>query len=281
MAERELYNNCLAKQFPFEYICARWHEELAATLHQIEHTDNSEPHANFVTALNIILVWSGARTATLPSWEYCDSKKVNDLINLLSIWSKEVSSKFVSVDEVIIVHRPQIYRSGDGIQQELITRRNCPRVRLSTEPPVGDEEIGRELDMYHPNAEYFASGSELGDTAFSVWEVGSDALLYAEAWSEDFLSATELQEFLVHCEKRLWLWNSAMEKLGLKYRFYGTMDWKRKEIPWHEAEKTKRICGKEFLGVGSRGNEYSARVNYKVPMVGRQGSVGRSISAAA
>ena len=281
MVERELYNNRHAKQFPFEYIFSRWGSTLAATLQKIEQNDKHEPHANFVTALNTVLVWSGARTATLPSWEYCDPKKVNDLINLLSKWSKEVPSKVGNVDEVIIVHRPQIYRSGDGIQQELITRRNCSRVRLSTDPPVGDEEIGRELDMYPPNADHFASGYELGDTAFSVWEAGSDVLLYAEAWSEDFLSATELQEFLIHCEKRLWLWNSAMEKLGLTYRFYGTMDWKYSEIPWHKAEKTKRICGKEFLGVGSRGNEYGARVNYKVPMVRRQGSVGRSISAAA
>ena len=281
MAERELYNNRHAKQFPFEYISSRWGSLLAAKLQKIEQNDKLEPHANFVTALNILLVWSCARTATLPSWEYCDTDVVLDIINHLSKWSKEIPSKVASVDEVIIVHRPQIYRSGDGIQQELITRRNCTRVRVTTEPPVGDEEIGRELDMYYPNADHFASGCELGDTAFSIWEAGSDVLLYAEAWSEDFLSPTELQKFLVHCEKRLWLWNSAMEKLGLTYRFYGTMDWKRSEIPWHEAEKTKRICGKEFLGVGVRGNEYGARVNYKAPLVRRQGSVGRSISAAA
>ena len=281
MAERELYNNHHAKQFPFEYIFSRWDSTLTATLQKIEQNDKHEPYANFVTALNTVLVWSGARTATLPSWEYCDPKKVNDLINLLSKWSKEVPNKVGNVDEVIIVHRPQIYHSGDLVQQKLITRRNCSRVRLSIDPPVGDEEIGQELDMYPRNADHFASGYELGDTAFSVWEAGSNVLLYVEAWSEDFLSAIELQEFLIHCEKRLRLWNSAMEKLGLIYRFYGTMDWKYSEIPWHKAEKTKRICGKEFLGVGSRGNEYGARINYKVPMIRRQGSVGRSISAAA
>ena len=109
--------------------------------------------------------------------------------------------------------------------------------------------------MYHRNADLFAAGHKLRDTTFSIWEVGSDVLLYAEAWCEDLLSQSQLREFLAHCQKRLALWNSAMEKLGLTYRFYGTMDWRRSEVPWHDAEKTKRICGKEFLGVDTRHEE--------------------------
>jgi hypothetical protein len=44
-----------------------------------------------------------------------------------------------------------------------------------------------------------------------------------------------------------------MESLGLPYRVYGTMDWRRRDIPWHEAVNTKRVCGKEFLGIDRRG----------------------------
>ena len=281
MAERELYNDRHAKVFPYDFVSSSFAQPLGTILRQLEQDDVLEPHANFVTALNTILVWSGARTATLPSWNYCDTNRVLELVNYLNGLSRKVPPWAGTIEELVILHRPQIYRTGDGIQQELITRRNCPRVRLTTEPPVGDDEIGRELDMYYPNADHFAAGYELGETAFSVWEVGSDALLYAEAWSEDFLSPMQLQEFLVHCEKRISLWNSAMEKLGLTYRFYGTMDWRRSEIPFHEAVKTKRFCGKEFLGVDSRGKGYGARVNNKFTPLTRQGSVGRSVSATA
>ena len=122
--------------------------------------------------------------------------------------------------------------------------------------PVEDDEIGRELDMYPPNCDFFVGGYELGETAFSIWEVGTEALLYAEAWSVDLLTPDQLQEFLVHCEKRVNLWNAAMEKLGLKYRFYGTMDWKRSDLPDHSAVKTKKFYGKEYLGAKCRGPEF-------------------------
>jgi hypothetical protein len=281
MAERELYNSRHYKPFPFEFVSSSFAQSLAPILRKLEQEDVCEPHANFVTALNTILVWSGARTATLPSWNYCDQARLVEFVNYLNTLSRQVPAWAGTIDELIILHRPQIYRSGDGIQQELITRQNCKRVRLTTDPPVGDDEIGRELDMYYPNADNFAAGYDLGETAFSIWEVGSDALLYAEAWSEDFLAPMQIREFIVHCEKRISLWNSAMEKLGLVYRFYGTMDWKRSEIPFHEAVKTKRFCGKEFLGVDSRGKEYGARVNIKFSSRERQGSVGRSVSATA
>jgi hypothetical protein len=123
----------------------------------------------------------------------------------------------------------------------------------------------------------------LAETAFSIWEVGTEALLYAEAWSKDFLSPSQLQEFIEHCEKRVSLWNSAMENMGLTYRFYGTMDWSRCETPFHEAKKTKEFCGKEFLGVDRRGKEYGSRVNVNnnIPPLTREGSMGRSVSAIA
>jgi hypothetical protein len=82
-----------------------------------------------------------------------------------------------TIDELVIVHRPQIYRSEDGIQQELITRRNCPHVRRTIDPSVGDDEIGRELDMYHPNVDFFVKEDKLTKSVFSIWEAGSDSLL--------------------------------------------------------------------------------------------------------
>jgi hypothetical protein len=148
-------------------------------------------------------------------------------------------SRYLQIDEVIIVPRRQIYRAGGETEQRLIARRNCPRVRLEPEPLIRDDELGRELDMYPRNAEHFAAGLLEGETrtAFLIWEAGSDVLLYAETWSEALLSPLEVQEFIVHCEKRVARWNSSMESLGLPYRFYGTMDWKRSEVPWHEAPR--------------------------------------------
>lgn len=283
MAERELYNNWDSKVFPFDYVRSTYGASLAAILRRFEQEDQYEPHANFVTAINAVLVWTGARTATLPSWCYCDGSRILELINHLNSLSRQISQKVGLVDELFILNRPQVYRSGDGIQQALIVRQNCSRVRLTIDPPVGDDEIGRELDMYHPNVEHFAAGYDLGDTAFSVWEAGAHALLYAEAWSEHLLSSSQLKEFVAHCERRLSIWNSTMEKLGLTYRFYGTMDWKRSEASGLEALKTRQFCGKEVLGLESRGKEpNSPRVNdIKHPTITKRSSLRRSIIAAA
>ena len=106
--------------------------------------------------------------------------------------SQKVPAWVGKIDEVIVVRRPQMFRSGKIILQEMVTRQNCDRVRWTTEPPVGDDEIGRELDMYHRNADLFAAGHKLCDTTFSIWEVGSDVLLYAEASCEDLLSQSQI-----------------------------------------------------------------------------------------
>ena len=227
MAERELYQNLRAPPFPFDFVRSKFGHRLATILRQFEEEDIYEHHPNFVTALSTVLVWTGARTATLPYWEYCDLSAFNKFMGHLNELSRKVPACVGTIKEVIVVQRPQVYRSGSGIQQRMVTRKNSQRVRLTTEPPVGDDEIGRELDMYHPNVDFFTAGKVLGDSVFSVWEVGSEVSLYAEAWREDFLSQSQLEEFVTHCEKRLALWNSAMENLGLTYRFYGTMDWKR------------------------------------------------------
>ena len=282
MAEKESCQNLQATPFPFDFVRSKFGPDLATILHQFEQEDTYDPHANFVTALNTVLVWTGARTATLPSWEFCDPNIFVEFMTHLNKLSRQVPARVGTIDEVIIVRRSQIYRSGGGTQQEMVTRRNCNRVRLTTEPPVGDDEIGRELDMYYANVDFFTNTVELPDTAFSIWEVGSEVLLYAEAWRENVLTPSQLAEFLALCEERLALWNSAMEMLDLTYRFYGTMDWSRSKVPWHEADKTKRLCGKEFLGVATRGKDSGVRVHFKFPSIThRAPGMQRSIFAAA
>jgi len=274
------------KQFPFQTVRSFIDSQLAAKLSSIEREDTFVPHTRFVTALNCVLVWTQARTATLPTWDSPNKhSEARELVDLLSKWSRQLSWT-VQIDEVIIVPRKQLYRSGGETEHGLIARRNCPRVRLDPEPPIRDDELGRELDMYPRNTELFAAGVLDAETAFSIWEAGSEVLLYAEGWSETLLSPSEVQEFIVHCEKRVALWNSSMESLGLAYRFYGTMDWKRSEVPWHEAVNTKRLCGKDFLGVDRRGKDLfdlDARGKERCHFMGIEthGSIGGSVSATA
>jgi hypothetical protein len=251
--ERVLYNNPNTSTFPFHFVRRHHSRQLAKTLRKFEHKIQTEPLSDFVTALNAVLVWVGARTASLPAWNYCDEAGIARFIDDLNAISLDVPKYLGPVAEVTILHRPQVYRSGDGIEQGLVTRVENPRVRYTTDPPVRDDEIGRELDMYHPNVDNFANACDSYiHFAFSIWEVGSDALLYAEAWCEELLTEEQLQEFLVHGEKRVSMWNVAMEKLGLSYRFYGSLDWNRTELPDHHAEKTIRLYGTEFIGAEKR-----------------------------
>ena len=273
------------KQFPFHIVRTSFGSQLAATLSKIEREDQFEPHTQFVTALNCVLVWTRARTATLPTWDSPNEHKTIELLGHLSEWSRDLSWTG-QIDEVIIVPRRQIYRSGGETKQRLIARRNCPRVRFEMEPPIRDDELGRELDMYPRNAEQFAAGLLDGETTFSIWEAGSEVLLYAETWSEDLLSHWEAQEFFVHCEKLVAPWNSSMESLGLPYRFYGTMDWKRSEVPWHKAVKTKKFFGKAFIGVDRRGKddfdvEPRGKDFRQCMWTERHGSIGLSASVSA
>jgi hypothetical protein len=97
---------------------------------------------------------------------------------------------------------------------------------VTREPPVGDEEIGLELDMYPANVKYFGSIpiDGVSEEGFSIWEAGADALLCAEVWSVKWLSESQLVKFFEVCEERVSVSNSTMEELGLVYRVYGTMD---------------------------------------------------------
>jgi hypothetical protein len=223
--------------------------DLAARLRDFEY--DCEPHGTFVTALNCLLVWTGARPATLPAWKYCNRDSVHDFIANLNAVSQKLRQP--CPPEIIIYERPQVYRSREITVQRLVTLRGKPGISFDPKSLVEDDQIGRELGMYPPNTRLFAEGHDLSQMAFSVWEAGVDALVYAEAWDEHLLTDAQCQEFLRRCQDIVQLWNETMKSLGLEYRFYGTMDWRRREIPFHEATNTLRFFGKTHIGADSRG----------------------------
>lgn len=282
MADRDLHDTFQPRSFPFEFARQKIGSSLAASLRQLELEAPPAPHSNFGTAINVVLVWCGARTASLPAWNYCDMSRVVEFIDNLNKISTQVSTKMI--EDVVILERPQVYRNGERSQQELIARKNSHRILWRADGPIGDDQIGRELDMFDLNVDLFAGGYIMGKEGFSIWEVATETLLYAEAWREDCMSPAQLKEFIVHCERMVSVWNSSMEKLGLPYRFYGSLDWGRREVAWSEAVRTKRLCGKEFIGCDSRAKDYGGgggRVNIRIPSVRRHGPVGQSVSAAA
>jgi hypothetical protein len=223
-------------------------ERLATLLREFEY--DHEPHGTLVTALNCLLVWTGARPATLPAWKYCNTDSVHDFLAYLNEISQRLNHPRPA--EIIIYERPQMYRSRDVTVQRLVTLRGKTGISFDPNSIVGDAQIGRELGMYEPNTKAFAEGHDLSHLAFSVWEAGVDALMYAEAWDEKFLSVEQRQEFLRRCQELVHQWNEIMKGLGLEYRFYGTMDWRRQETPFVEAKNTQRFYGKTHLGYDSR-----------------------------
>ena len=165
--------------------------DIASLLRQFE--DDRKPHFTFTTALNCLLVWAGARPATLPAWNYCNEHKVYNFITRLNAISDQLLQPRPA--EIIVCERPQMYRSGGITQQRLITLRGHPDISFDPEPPIEDDQIGRELGMYPPNTLLFAKGQDPRQMTFSVWEAGLDALVYAEAWDEHRLTDAECQEF--------------------------------------------------------------------------------------
>jgi hypothetical protein len=219
--------------------------DIALLLRQFEN--DRKPHATFLTALNCLLVWAGARPATLPAWKDGNEHNVYSFIACLNAISDQLPHPRPA--EIIVYERPQMYRSGGITQQRLITLRGHPDISFYPELHVEDDQIGRELGMYPPNTLLFAKGQEM---TFSVWEAGLDALVYAERWDEHRLTDAECQEFLQRCQNSVDLWNETMKSLGLEYQFYGTMDWGRPDIPFDLATKTLRLFGKTHLGADSR-----------------------------
>jgi hypothetical protein len=252
MAERVLYNNHDAPTFPYEVICSTFSQNLTESLRTLEREDISEPRAGFAAALNIVLVWCGARTATLPSWVCLDPARVYEFIDSINKISVRCPVHCGLIDEVYVLKRYETYKTGEGIKHGLVVRRHSPRVRFDTSVPITDEDIGRELDMFHLNAYYFANGYDVYHSVFSIWEAGSHALVYAEIWNPDLFDQVQMGEFLVHCEKRVNLWNSSMGQLGLGYRFYGSFERFSRDSPWEHTDVTASFYGKPYFGIKHR-----------------------------
>src|SRR5436305_7225515 len=91
MAERELYGNRSATDFPFNLVPRKDRSTLARFLQKFDEQDTSKPHANFATAINSTLVWTGARTASLPS-SHCNKKRVDAFIGYLNKVSRRIET---------------------------------------------------------------------------------------------------------------------------------------------------------------------------------------------
>lgn len=240
----------IQSEFPFDVIRTIYGPTLAAILRKFDENDKHYPYANFITVLNTVLVWTGARNATYPPWKFCN--KIDDIHNFINQLTNISKRSFLKIDELHILKRPQIYITKEITSSEFIIRRNSSQVRWAKDPPIGDYEIGKELDMYIPNIQHFATRRVHGNIAFCVYEVGKMALLYSEVSYLDRLTPIQLEEFIAYCEKRLTIWNNAMKKLDLIYRFIGTMNCKAR--PFFDMETTKEICGREFFGEKVRGD---------------------------
>jgi hypothetical protein len=222
-------------------------------LQKLESAEPPVPHTNFSTAINTILVWAGARKASLPANDY-NEYCLKYLINLLN----KVSPRIQSSGKVTILSRQQVHPNGIVTNLPIITFRDTNRVHHNADSLICDQEVGLELNMYPPNVDCFSKfgfKQPPGSSTFSIWEVGSEALVYTEVWWEVYLSPAQLEEFLLFCERKVDEWNRRMATSGFPFRFYGTMDWKLSDFKSHQAKETKRYFGREYIGVGRRGEE--------------------------
>jgi len=131
------------------------------------------PHINITIALDCVLVWAGARTATLPVWNFCDDQCVAEFIAQLNGIGSQIPSQIRRVEEIYLLDRAQRFRNSTGIiRQRLITRRNDSRVRVSEARPLDGLAIGKLLDMHPGNVELFAGGflDAANDIVFEVLE---------------------------------------------------------------------------------------------------------------
>jgi hypothetical protein len=176
--------------------------------------------------------------------------QILELISFFNRIGQQLPKSDGSIEQLVILQRRQRHRDGTIVPQRIIVHQNNRRVRFMLWPPVDDAEIGRDLDMYPPNADYFACRlHDFGYMTFSIWEACNHALFYAETWNENFLSDQECAQFLCYCKEKVKLWNTAMEKLGLVYRFYGTME---TNVAGKEVRMTEKYFGRTGVGCHTR-----------------------------
>ena len=194
MAEHALYFNTSEPQFPFDKIRAKltWLPNYLST-HITRY--NSDCY------LNIILVFSRARTSALLTMNYWD--EVRMLTARLNAAAESLNASH---------HKLELFRCGGMF---FITCRRSPRFQWTL--PMSHYEVGRNLD-------YFAPGHISRDPLevrcavrfierHSLCEITSEAVLLR------YLDSTSvIEEFQRYNATRDKLYNTAMERLGLEYR---------------------------------------------------------------
>lgn len=252
MTENSLHNDTSSRAFPFETICNKVAQSLADELQKLERLDSSEPRSGFAAALNTVLVWCGARNTALPPWSTLDADRAYDFIDFLNKLPERCAMHGGHIDKIFVLQQLQTNNVGLELELGFIVRRNNPRIIRALSSPISEQDTGRALEMYNLNVYYFANGNDNSDKVFSIWESGSGALLYAEIWNPDRLTSKELQEFLKHCEKKVNAWNTAMENLGLIYRFHGSLERFFPDSPWEREDITSAFYVESFFGVKQR-----------------------------
>jgi hypothetical protein len=125
--ERALYHNINAPTFPFDFVRITWGPLLLSFLRPLETTPQSEPLPDFVTAINLVHVWAGVRTAALPDWRTC-SPLVRRFLEFLNAISSNLPQHLPPVPQVVPLLRRQQYRSGETGTNTLLTRLKNIRV---------------------------------------------------------------------------------------------------------------------------------------------------------
>ena len=241
MTEGISHNHVSSSEFPFDFARPKL-SSVSILLRnfyrkvEVQSKDNPnsetelEAHVNFATALNTVLVWCGARPTTSPQWRYCSKAQIYNLINLLNYISREIPNHYDNVSDLMILERPFVILPGSIIKDSVVTRRDNPQVRFTTDPPIEHRDSGRELGMFWPNVDNFSrtfNTEKSLRSEFSIYEVASNTQIYCERYSRPLLSDVQMKEFQTQCREKIDHWNLSMEQLGLSYRFHGKWD----EVP--------------------------------------------------
>jgi len=207
MAEEALYDNLNEPKFPFELV-AKNAEWLAGELEAASLKESPYAHYEFELLLNIVFVWTRARTATW--WGNFSYEKANSLVASLNAILEEAG-------EEATYHRLELVPRLDGMFW--VTCRNSPRFNWKSRPT--HLEIGQNLDFFGAGHVFDNPGPSGGRVGVDYVERITGRQIIAEVVSYDMLLAdpASLDRFKVFCYRKEALFNKTMERLGLKYRF--------------------------------------------------------------
>lgn len=209
MAELNLYGNSKEPEFPFDLVRGKldWVRELLAKAKNDWDEQEKFPHR-----LNIILVFSRARTSTLVAHSFLSEYK--QLINRLNELLKSVGAEH---------HLLTVVRRGNGgyMAPGFITCKRSPRFIWRSRPSHRD--VGRNLD-------YLAAGhcsrkarDEIGTAR--VIEIQTGAIIITEIVLLKYLQHPNAKKrFNEFNDAKVRTMNEAFERLELPYRFLWEFD---------------------------------------------------------